>query len=84
MKELTNIAELLGKENEKKLKDGVTDILLRQIEQDMEDRYKYDYIIAFDDIFEEVKKQIEKEFKEKLVEKYRERMNKELEKIFIN
>lgn len=84
MEELTNIAKLLGEENEKKLRDGITDLLLRQIEQDMEDRYKYDYIIAFDDIFEEVKEQIEEELKKKIAEKYRERMNKELEKMFID
>lgn len=84
MEELTGIMKLLGEENEKRLKDGITDLLLRQVERDLEDKYQYDYILAFDDIYEEVKAQIEKEFKEKLTEKYREQMNKELEKMFSN
>lgn len=84
MKELVTIINLLGEENEKKLKDGITDILLNQVERDIEDKYQYNYIIAFDDIFEEVKEQIEEEFKEKLAEKYRERMNTEFAKMFPN
>ena len=75
MENITQIANLLGEDNEKRLKDKITDLI-------MEDRYKYDYILAFDSIYEEVKEKIEEEFKEKLMEKYRERMNKELEKIF--
>lgn len=82
MDELKGIINLLGEDNEKRLKDGITDLLLRQVETDMEDKYRYDYIIAFDELFEEVKRQIESEFKEKLAKKYREHMNRELENIF--
>lgn len=82
MENITQIANLLGEDNEKRLKDKITDLLIEQVESDLEDRYKYDYILAFDSIYEEVKEKIEEEFKEKLMEKYRERMNKELEKIF--
>lgn len=84
MENLNSIINLLGGDNEKKLKDGITDLLLQQVERDLKDRYEYEYIIAFDTLFEEAKELIEKEFKEKLAEKYRERMNKELEKIFPN
>lgn len=84
MEELTGIMKLLGEENEKKLREGITDLLLEQVERDLHDRYEYDYIIAFDEIYEEVKEQIEAEFKEKLMEKYREQMNKELDKMFPN
>ena len=84
MEELTGIMRLLGEENEKRLKDGITDLLLQQVERDLEDKYRYEFILAFDDIYEEVKEQIEEEFKEKLAEKYREQMNKEFEKMFPN
>ena len=84
MEELTGIIKILGEGNEKRLRDGITDLLLEQVERDLYEKYKYDYIIAFDDIFEEVKSQIEEELKEKLAEKYREQMNKELEKMFPN
>lgn len=84
LQELSIIAKLLGEENEKRLKDSITDLLLEQIESDMEEKYKYDYIVAFDEIFEVIKEEIGQEFRERLVEKYRERIDKELEKIFPN
>ena len=84
MSELTNIIKLLGEENEQRLKNGITDLLLQQVERDIEDRYQYDYIIAFDDIFDEVKIQIEEEFKEKLTKKYRKLMNEKLNSVLGN
>lgn len=84
MSELTNIINLLGEENEKRLKDGITDLLLQQVERDIEDKYQYEYILAFDEVFEEVKEQIEEEFKEKAVKKYRKLMNQKLETMFNN
>ena len=82
MENLTNIINLLGEENVQRLKDGITDLMLRQVEKDIDDKYEYEYIVAFDSLFDEVKELIGEEFKEKLVEKYREKMNKELGKIF--
>lgn len=82
MEELNMIVQLLGEDNEKRLKDGITDLLLRQVEKDLEDKYEYDYILAFENIYEEAKRTIEKEFKEKIIEKYRERMDIELDRIF--
>ena len=82
MKDLTNIISLLGEENEKRLKDGITDLLLQQVERDIADKYEYNYIIAFDELFEEVRAQIEEEFKETLAEKYRALMNKKIDGMF--
>ena len=84
MEELTGIMKLLGEDNEKRLRDGITDLLLEQVERDLRDRYEYNYILAFDDIYEEVKNQMEKEFKKKLVEKYREQMEGEFARMFPN
>lgn len=78
LKELTSIASILGEENEKRLKDGITDLLLRQVDMDISDKYEYDYILVFDDIYAEVKAKIEEEFKEKLTKKYRKLMNKRM------
>lgn len=83
MENLTNIINILGEENEKRLKDGITDLLLRQVEKDLEDRYEYEYIVTFDDIYEEVNKQVKEELKEKLTNKYRELMNKKMSDIFV-
>ena len=82
LKELTTIAKLLGEENEKRLKDAITDALIQTAEDDIRERYKYDYIIAFDSIYEEVNRELQEEMKTKMAEKYREHMEKELKKMF--
>ena len=82
MEELTIIAKLLGEENEKRLKDEITNLLIQQVERDLEDKYHYDYILAFEDIYDEVKKQMEEEFKERLVQKYREQIDKKVQETF--
>lgn len=72
MEELTTIARLLGEDNEKKLKDGIVDLLLNQAKLDLEAKYEYDYSIDFDDIYDEIKKEVRDEIKEKLKRRYME------------
>lgn len=81
LKGLSCVATLLGEENEKRLRDGITDLLLEKVKYDLDDKYRYDYILAFDDIYEDVKEEIEDEFKEKLAKKYRQHMNKALKEM---
>lgn len=81
LRDLSFIATLLGEDNEKRLKDGITDLLLRQVEMDLEDKYRYDFILAFDDIYKDVKEEIEEEFREKLTKKYRQHLNKALKEV---
>lgn len=81
LKDLSVVATLLGEDNAKRLRDGITDLLLRQVEMDLEDKYRYDFILAFDDIYKDVKEEIEDEFKEKLAKKYRQHMNKKLKEM---
>lgn len=82
MENFNSIISLLGADNEKRLKDGITDLLLRQIERDLADRYEYEYIIAFDSLFEEAKEKIEEEFKEKAAQKYKEYIDNKLKAMF--
>lgn len=81
LKDLSIVARLLGEDNEKKLKDGITDLLLNKVEYDLDDKYRYDYILAFDDIYKDIKEEIEEEFREKLAKKYRQHMNKKLKEM---
>lgn len=81
LKDLSVVAILLGEDNAKRLRDGITDLLLEKVSYDLDDKYKYDYILAFDDIYKDVKEEIEDEFKEKLAKKYRQHMNKKLKEI---
>ncbi len=46
MEELKGIINLLGEDNEKRLKDGITDLLLQQVETDIEEKYR-DCAISF-------------------------------------
>lgn len=82
--ELLGIAKLLGEENEKKLKDGIVELLLRQVEQDIEHKYQSYYILDFDDIFEEIQKDVESVIKEKVMEKYMGSIDKLIEERFKN
>ena len=79
---MNEIVKILGEENEKRLKDGITDLLLEQVRMDLEDKYQYDYILAFDDIFEEVKTEIKGIVKEKMMKKCMEKADEELAKLF--
>ena len=81
LRNLSVVANLLGEDNAKRLKDGITNLLLQQVERDLEDKYRYDFILAFDDIYKDVKEEIEDEFKEKLAKKYRQYLNKALKEL---
>lgn len=81
MENITKIAELLGEDNVKKLKDGITDSLLKMAQNDIEEKYRYDYVTAFDDIFEEVKNEIKNDFKTRMMAIYTEKINKKIEEI---
>ena len=82
MKELTQIAALLGEENEKKLKDTVTTMLIKRVEEDLDDMCTY--IIDFEEAFDEVRRAIQEDVKKMMYEKYmakmEEKMNELLEK----
>ena len=79
MEGLTKIAQLLGEDNEKKLKDGIVELLLNQAKYDIEQKYAYDYCIEFDAIYDEIKREIKDEVKERLKKKYMESINKKME-----
>lgn len=84
LKDLSVVVTLLGEDNVKRLRDGITDLLLEKVSydlDDLDDKYKYDYILALDDIYKDVKEEIEDEFKEKLAKKYRQYMNKKLKEM---
>lgn len=71
---LTKLAKLLGEENEKRLKDEVTDILIEHIREDLENTYAY--LIPFDEWLEDIAESV----KEDLQKKYEENMRAEVEK----
>lgn len=60
MKDFNNIVKLLGENNEQKLKDTITDLLIDRFEDDLNDMgcYMIDYEQLFDEIRDEVKSTI--------------------------
>lgn len=68
MKELTKIAKLLGEKNEKRLKDGITDLMLEEIKSDLKNNSFY--LIDFDELFDEIRDEIKDELKSKIRSRY--------------
>lgn len=78
--ELLNIVKLLGEENEKKLKDGITDLLLKRIEEDLDDIGVY--LMDLESMLDDIRREIEKETKEKIMKKYMDKLDKIMEDSF--
>lgn len=78
--ELLNIVKLLGEENEKKLKDGITDLLLKRIEEDLDDIGVY--LMDLEAMLDDIRRDIEKEAKEKIMKKYMDKLDKIMEDSF--
>ena len=78
--ELLNIVNLLGEENEKKLKDGITDLLLERIEEDLHDIAIY--LIDLETMFENIKEELEKEVKEKVSKMYMDKLDELIKERF--
>lgn len=76
---LEKLTELLGKDNAKKLEDGITDIILEQIMDDFSD--SSEYILSPDDVVEFVKMCEEEAFKnieKELIKKMEDDLRKSL------
>ena len=74
--ELLNIVKLLGEENEKKLKDGITDLLLKRIEDDLDDIDIY--LMDLEAMLDDIRREIEKEAKERITKMYMKKLEGKL------
>ena len=68
MENLSKIAKLLGEDNEKKLKDAMTDLLINQFEDDLQNMGEY--MCDYDEIFDEVRKEVKSIMKDKISKAY--------------
>lgn len=68
MTDLSNITKLLGEENEKRLKDAITDIIINTIEEDLNQMHTF--LIDFESLFEEVGEEVREEVKDIMRKKY--------------
>ena len=68
MDEILAITKVLGEENEKRFKDAITDLLIEQVRDDLENISNY--LIDWEELIEEIKNEIKVEFQEKIRKKY--------------
>ena len=68
MKELTKLAMLLGEKNEKRFKDAMTDLLINQFEDDLQNMSEY--MCNYEEIFDEVRKEVTSIMKDKIEKAY--------------
>lgn len=80
MKELTKIAKILGEDNEQRLKNEITDLLIQRIEDDL-DNYE-DWIVDLNYLYEEVNKEVQKAVKDKMIKFYTEKLEEKMNKMF--
>lgn len=80
MKKITEIAAILGEENEKRLKDSITDLIIKQVEEDLKDMSTF--LIDFNDVFDDLRRDVEKEVKNKIAEMYMNKLGEMLESTF--
>lgn len=80
MEKVLEIAKLLGEENEQRLKDAVTDLLIHQFENDLYSMA--DYMCDYEEIFDEVRKEVKSVMKEKIMKKYLEKAEVKFSELF--
>ena len=80
MENLNNIAKLLGEENEKRLKDSITDMIINRIQEELDDFYEY--TIDYDGILDEVGREIKAAVKEKYMKIYMAKMDAKFAELF--
>ena len=68
MENISKIAKLLGEENEKRLKDTITDLLINQFQDDLENMTNY--MCDYDEIFEEVRREVTLIMKDRILKDY--------------
>lgn len=73
------IIGLLGEKDAQKLRDGITEMLLRTTEKELEDMC--DYVIDYERLFEEVEKQAFENVKAKMIARYEKKIEEKFEKI---
>lgn len=80
MEELLAITKVLGEENAKRFKDAVTDLLIEQVKDDLENLSNY--LIDWEELFDEIRTEIKEEFRDKVRAKYMKAAEIKLSEVF--
>lgn len=82
MEKCLEVAKLLGEENVNRLKDTVTDLLIKRCEDELEDMAIY--MIDYENLFEEVEAEVRAIVKDKIKQIYLEKAEDNISKLFKN
>lgn len=80
MNSTLEVIQLLGEENVERLKNGILDILLKRVEEDLDDYSRDKYFIDIESLFDEIYTEVEENLKEKMVEKYTNELTSKIDK----
>lgn len=70
MEELTKIIQLLGADNEKRLRDSITDMLIENMQENINGMSVW--LVDFEEMFEEIREEIKDDIMNRVVAKYME------------
>lgn len=77
--EFKEIIGLLGEKNVEKIKDGITDMILNRIKEEIDD--SYNYFIDTECMFDEVCDEIREELKDKMKYTYMKKLEEKLDSV---
>ncbi len=80
MEQIIPIAALLGEENLKRLKDGITDLLLEQVSQELNDMSVW--LIDYESLLDEIREDLKADIKKKILPKYLEVVETKVDALF--
>lgn len=80
MEKVLEVAKLLGEENVNRLKDTVTDLLIKRCEDELDDMGIY--MIDYECLFEEVEKEVKSIVKNRIMQIYLEKAEGKISELF--
>lgn len=80
MEKILEVAKLLGEENVNRLKDTVTDLLIKRCEDELEDMAIY--MVDYEQLFAEVEDEVRSIIKDRVMKAYLEKAEGKISELF--
>ena len=80
MDSLSNLSSILGEENERKIKDGITNLIIQSVEDDLSTMGTY--IIDYEDLFDRMRDEVEPEIMRIMAKRYMNKMKVMMDDLF--
>lgn len=74
------IAALLGEDNVNRLRDGITDLLLEQVSQELNDMSAW--LIDFESLLDEIRDEVKADIKKKILPQYLKAVETKVDALF--